>query len=108
MNSSHFYLALVLGVTALLAPALVDAESRTRSSATNPERFRELTKALEDAGFSDVNFLSDMYVARVTREGTSTVLLVDSRTRKAVEVAGARDFLSVTGHDQERALKSTR
>jgi hypothetical protein len=84
-------LASSISVAAAQPNSCADADDHQQSDV---EFLRKLSKDVEKAGFKNVEVIPQMFLVKVDRpEGTTTTLVVDSVTGKAVEISGALDFL---------------
>ena len=102
MMRLHYWVALAL-LVAITYPAEAQqhrpAERPTAKS--NVEFLRDLTNRIEDAGYTSVRMIPQMFVVIAVRsDGKPVTLLVDSNSLKATEVEGAQEFIrEATGMD---------
>ena len=88
----HYFLALAL-LFAITNPAAAQ-QNRPANNKSNVRFLRDLTKRIEDAGYSKVRMIPQMFVVLAVRsDGKTITLIVDSQTLKAAEVEGAQEFI---------------
>ena len=102
----HRFIALALLFT-ITNPAAAQQNrpaNKKAAAKSNVAFLRDLTKRIEDAGYSKVQMIPQMFVVLAVRsDGKPITLIVDSRTLKAVEVEGAQEFIGeATGVDHTK------
>ena len=105
-DGMHYFIALAL-LFAITNPAAAEQNrpaNKKAAAKSNVAFLRDLTKRIEDAGYSKVRMIPQMFVVLAVRsDGKPITLIVDSRTLKAVEVEGAQEFIGeATGVDHTK------
>ncbi len=92
----HYVLALALlfAITNPGAAQQTRPPSKKVTAKSNVAFLRDLTKRIEDAGYSKVRMIPQMFVVLAIRsDGKPITLIVDSNALKAAEVEGAQEFI---------------
>jgi hypothetical protein len=101
----HYFLALALTLAISTPGAAQQNRAVGKGTAKSNIAFlRDLTKRVEEAGYTKVRMVPQMFVVLAVRsDGKPITLIVDSNTLKAAEVEGAQEFIEeVIGADPNK------